>query len=211
VSQAELIAQIERRATRAGVTAQAIAPSLAQYLEILARWNRRINLTAYALEPPADDAIDRLIVEPLVAARHVLPQDRRAIDVGSGGGSPGLPLSLASPGLRLLLVESKARKAAFLREAVRHLALQTVDVENRRLEELVGTLDIAAADLATLRAVRAEDSLWVALKSLLRPGGRVFWFTTGATPPPAAGWETERVVDLIPEAGSQLAILRATR
>lgn len=152
---------------------------LAAYLAVLAQWNQRINLTAFALASPTDDAIDRLLVEPLVAARQILDSDRLLIDIGSGGGSPAIPLRIAAPWLRVVLVESKVRKCAFLREAVRTIGLANVDVENRRAEDLLDDLG-ATADVVTIRAVRADAELWATTEGLLKSGGRVFWFTTAA-------------------------------
>ena len=73
------------------------ADSLDAYYRLLARWNRTINLTALSLDPLADEALDRLFIEPLAAAPYI----REALDVtplsvwfdlGSGGGSPAIPL-----------------------------------------------------------------------------------------------------------------------
>ena len=71
---------------------ESLASSLVTYYELLARWNRKINLTS--LEDP-DEAIDRLLLEPVIAARHLSPAVVNVMDVGSGGGSPALPLALA--------------------------------------------------------------------------------------------------------------------
>jgi 16S rRNA (guanine527-N7)-methyltransferase len=209
VSEASLVAQIERRAARANLTTPlSIAPALAAYLELLARWNRRINLTAYPLEPPSDEAIDHLIVEPLLAARHVSRDERRAIDVGSGGGSPAVPLALASPGLELRLVESKTRKAAFLREVARHLSLK-VEVENRRLDDLVQQADFEPADLVTIRAVRADERFLKAMSQLVKATGRVFWFTTETAALPGGSTFAVAGTDvLIAEHHSRLVVLR---
>jgi 16S rRNA (guanine527-N7)-methyltransferase len=174
----ELQTRITSRAAQAGlVVDSALAERLAAYLALLAHWNRRINLTALHLDAPSDDAVDRLLVEPLVAARWVESGDRLAIDVGSGGGSPAIPLKLAVPGLRMILVESRVKKAAFLREVVRQLELLDVDVENQRVEDLATRVDQQGrADLVTLRAVTPTIKLWGSIRGLLRAGGRVFWF-----------------------------------
>jgi 16S rRNA (guanine527-N7)-methyltransferase len=154
-----------------------IAAQLGSYLDLLARWNRRINLTALPVDPATDAAIDRLIIEPLVAARRVRPDDRLVVDIGSGGGSPAFPLKIAVPSLQMVLVESRTRKSAFLREAVRRLGLHDVSVETCRAETLAASLALLGrVDLVTLRAVKAEPRLWSVVASLLRPCGRVFWF-----------------------------------
>lgn len=176
--------KIRRRLTRAGVEApEDLIAGLDAYLSQLTLWNRKINLTALRLEPLTDDAVDRLIVEPVVAAQQARADDRFIVDIGSGGGSPALPLRLALPGRRLVLVESKVRKSAFLREAVRQLGLEDASVENARFEELLPRPDLhEVADIVTLRAVRAEPKLWSGIQAFLKPGGRVFWFGSGREP-----------------------------
>jgi 16S rRNA (guanine527-N7)-methyltransferase len=175
VATRDLPSRIARRATKVGAAIPApLARQLAAYLELLARWNRKINLTGLRVDPPDEEAIDRLVIEPVAAAKFLAPEDRVALDVGSGGGSPALPLKLAVPRLRFVLVESKVRKAAFLREAVRELGLEDVRVENRRLEDLEVPAELA--DVATLRAVRIDRGLTTALGRFVRPGGRVFAF-----------------------------------
>jgi 16S rRNA (guanine527-N7)-methyltransferase len=92
----------------------------------------------------------------------------RAIDLGSGAGFPGLPLKIFAPALALTLIESSQKKAAFLKEVVRALALTDVDVFAGRAEDFPST-----ADLVTLRAVeRYERALDVAAR-LVAPGGRL--------------------------------------
>ena len=146
-------------------------------MQLLARWNRRVNLTALNVDPPTDDAIDRLLIEPLVAAALIEAADRLAIDVGSGGGSPALPMKIAAPALRMVLVESRGKKCAFLREAVRHLELPDIAVENGRIEGLAQRSEFqGAADLVTMRAVAPSDELWGSMRVLVKPGGRLFWF-----------------------------------
>jgi 16S rRNA (guanine527-N7)-methyltransferase len=174
----DLVPQITERAERAGVpVAPALAAALASYLELLERWNRKINLTALTIDPPTDEAIDRLVVEPLVAAERVRVTDGLLIDIGSGGGSPAIPMKLAVPALGLVMVEMKARKTAFLREAVRHLGMADVVVENCALAELVGRAGQSGiADVVTVRAVRMDGALVRGIQALLRPGGRLFWF-----------------------------------
>jgi 16S rRNA (guanine527-N7)-methyltransferase len=174
----EPAARIAERASRVGTTIETgVSQQLAEYLELLARWNRRINLTALKVDPPTDEAIDRLLIEPVVAAGRIEPSDRLAVDVGSGGGSPALPMKIAAPTVRMVLVESRVRKCAFLREAVRQLGLTEVSVENERVEDLATRSEfLGAADLVTMRAVAPSRELWGSMRGLLKPGGRLFWF-----------------------------------
>ena len=158
-------------------------------------WNRKINLCGFNLGDPAPGTLDRLLIEPLVAARHVPGGAARMLDVGSGGGSPAIPMALAVPSLRLLMVESKTRKAVFLREAVRAVALEGADVAASRHEELLTRPELHEAnDLLTMRAVRTEPRLLSNLQAFVRPGGFLVLFrgTTAAdlaeTVPPPLAW-----------------------
>jgi 16S rRNA (guanine527-N7)-methyltransferase len=171
-------ARITSRGARAGILIPpGIAERLDAYLQLLAKWNKGINLTSLPIDPPSDDAIDRLLVEPLAATSRLLASDRLAIDIGSGGGSPAIPIKIAAPALRMILVESRTKKESFLREAVRRLELRGVEVANQRLEELATRVDLqGAADVLTLRAVTATHALWTSIDALLASSGRVFWF-----------------------------------
>jgi 16S rRNA (guanine527-N7)-methyltransferase len=207
----DLGAQIQRRATRVGLTVvPEVARRLEAYIGLLTKWNRRLNLTALELDPVADVAIDRLLIEPLVAAPLLGPQDRLLVDVGSGGGSPAVPLKAAAPAMRMVLVESKTRKSAFLREAIRELELADVIVETERFESLASRGELRdSVDVLTLRAVRGDDALWTATAGLLRPGGRVFWFgapaNIGSSISPSLRLVEMRT--LMPESSNGLAIL----
>jgi len=169
---------ITERAEREGVQLSATAlAELGIYIGLLTKWNRTVNLTALPLDPLSDEAMDRLLIEPLIAAREAGPSDGLLIDVGSGGGSPAVPLKVAAPWLRLVMVESRGRKSAFLREVVRELKWSDASVETTRLEELADrSADDFKADLVSLRAVRADSDLWAVVGRLLRPEGRVLWF-----------------------------------
>lgn len=174
--------RIVRRARRVGVSvSQDLAAKLEVYYRLLAAWNNKINLTGLELTDPTPETLDRLLIEPLVAARHVPASATRMIDVGSGGGSPAIPLALAAPSLRLLMVESKTRKSVFLREAIRSLGLVGADVATSRFEELLARPDLHEGhDLLTVRAVRIETRVLMNLQAFLKPGGHLFLFR-GAT------------------------------
>ena len=188
-------ADIAARAAAAGVAVPAeLAARLGAYLRLLARWNRTINLAGFDLDTRSDAAIDRLIVEPLAAARYLAAAERRVIDVGSGGGSPALPLKIVRPDLEMVLVESKARKAAFLREAARSLDLADVEVENQRFEELERSPRLRGwADVITTRAVRMDAELIRVARALLVPGGRIFELLGPTQPAQTPGIEAVRL------------------
>ena len=201
-----------KRAGRAGVfLTEILANQLLSYFELLERWNRKINLTS--LDNP-DAAIDRLLLEPLVAARHLPSTPFRLMDIGSGGGSPALPLKLAVPHAELTMVESKSRKSAFLREAVRHLHLDGTIVEAARYEELLTRPDLLERlDCVTLRAVRVESRTLLTVQAFLSVGGRMFLFRgpsgahEPAVLPPLRFVSTTPLVDSLQ---SRLTILQKT-
>lgn len=113
---------------------------LAAYLEILHRWNARMNLTA--VRDP-EQVITRHFGESFFAAQHLFPQrlaasDRRLLDIGSGAGFPGLPIKIWAPELQVILIESQSKKATFLKEVIRALELKDANVIAKRAEDLIG-------------------------------------------------------------------------
>jgi 16S rRNA (guanine527-N7)-methyltransferase len=181
--------RLSRRAKKAGIAIpSALSDRLWIYFELLARWNAKINLTALDLEDPTPEGIDRLLIEPLVAAPHAQVA-RAMIDIGTGGGSPALPLALALPGVRLVMIEVKTRKSVFLREAARELGLADASVVTARYESLLSDPSFHDAfDLLSVRAVRVEARVFTALQTFVRPGGQIFHFRsaveTGPLLPP---------------------------
>ena len=154
-----------------------VQEKLAVYFQLLAHWNQRINLTSLPLEPPTAQSVDRLFIEPLLATALLKPNVGFWFDLGSGGGSPAVPIQVAHPASRLVLVESKERKAAFLREAIRELSLAGSFVEVTRIEQLASEArNVGVADLVTVRAVRLEPSMIGWVQSLLRFGGQAVLF-----------------------------------
>ena len=173
--------RLVRRATKSNIfISDALADRLAAYYELLTRWNRKINLTSL---DNVDEAIDRLLLEPLVASRFVPSTARRLLDIGSGGGSPAIPFKLAVPRLSVTMVEAKARKSAFLREAIRQLAIEGAQVETARYEELLVRPELHEShDILSLRAVRIEARVLTSLQAFLAPGGIVMLFRGPAGP-----------------------------
>jgi 16S rRNA (guanine527-N7)-methyltransferase len=178
--------RLARRAQRAGVSVpSSLGTRLEAYYRLLFIWNQKINLTGMDLAEPTPEALDRLLVEPLVAARHAPPGATRMIDIGSGGGSPAIPFALAVPGLQLLMVESKTRKSVFLKEAARVLEMVGAEVLTSRFESLLAQPELHEAhDLLTVRAVRVESRVMMSLQAFVRPGGQIFLFrsSTGDAP-----------------------------
>ena len=124
----------------------------------------------------------------------LIPADTRVVDVGTGAGLPGIPLALARPDLRVVLVEPLARRVSFLLEAVEALELPRCDVVRGRAEDLVAT--VGGADVVVSRAVAPLATLAGWCAPLLRPGG-VMLGLKGAT----AQAELERDADAVARSG----------
>src|ERR1039457_6223290 len=122
---------------------------ISTYIDLLLRWNGRINLTAIRNE---EEIVTRHFGESLFLARHLFPvgapliahsamggtplHPTQVLDIGSGAGFPALPLKIWAPNIHLTLVESNHKKATFLREVARALTLTNINVMAERTEVL---------------------------------------------------------------------------
>ena len=156
--------------------------AIAGHVRLLLAWNRAINLTAI-VDPERIatlHVVDSLTAVPLVATRRGPP---RLLDLGSGGGFPGLPLATAVPGSTVLLVESIGKKARFLEAAVAATDLGTrvavAAVRAEALAEEVRAGRLAPFDVLTARAVGSLPELVRLAFPLLVPGGRLVAWKRG--------------------------------
>jgi 16S rRNA (guanine527-N7)-methyltransferase len=146
-----------------------------QYMALLLKWNDAMNLTA--IQDPLE-ILYRHFCESMFGAALIPANCGRLADVGSGGGFPGLPLKIARPDLEVCLIDSNVKKATFLAEAVRELALPGARVLVSRYEELgeeVAPLDVACSravgDFAQFLRWAASDQI-AAKTVMLWIGGR---------------------------------------
>ena len=210
VSQRDVAARLRELGQLAGLAVGAEhARRLAEYVALLLRWNERMNLTALRAD---DEGLARLVVEPLLAAQHIPRGAASLIDVGSGGGSPAIPIKIMRPELFLRMVEAKTRKAAFLREAVRRLNLVGAVVENCRHEDLRQREGLQEAhDILTVRGVRVDGGAAARLQRFVKPGGALllFWATgqPGGSADAGAGFGAWRRVGLMGASGSELVVV----
>jgi 16S rRNA (guanine527-N7)-methyltransferase len=150
------------------------AAKLQAYLDLLARWNRVYNLTA--LRDPAqmrshhlDDSLS--VVPPL--ERHAAGRPLRVLDVGSGGGLPGVVLAIAHPDWTVTCVDAVEKKARFVQQVALELGLPNLRAVHARVEQMPP----AAADVVVSRAFAslpdfcawtrrhlAEQGVWLAMK-----------------------------------------------
>jgi 16S rRNA (guanine527-N7)-methyltransferase len=149
--------------------------SISMYIDILLRWNARINLTAIRNE---EEIVTRHFGESLFAAQHLFPRapearspkpEARTADLGCGAGFPGIPIKLWAPHIALTLIESNQKKATFLREVARVLTLTDINIQNARAE----TLPPSTFDVVTLRAVERLPKVLPTAANLLAPSSRL--------------------------------------
>lgn len=135
---------------------------LLAFRDLLLKWNKTYNLTA--LRDPAQ-AVSHHLLDSLAILPHVAPG--ALLDVGSGGGLPGIPLAIARPELSVSMVDTVQKKATFLQQAAIELGLRNVVAHHARVEQMSGQY----AQISS-RAF-AEIGLFISLtRHLLAPGGR---------------------------------------
>lgn len=145
---------------------------IGDYLARLIAMNELVNLTGITdpVEVWTRHALDALSLLPALAA---LPTGARILDMGSGGGVPGIVLAIARPKLQFTLADATEKKAAFLVAVASALGLENVTVVTGRAEKLA-TTDLAASfDIVTARAVGPIDKLLPWTAPFTRPGGRI--------------------------------------
>jgi 16S rRNA m(7)G-527 methyltransferase (EC 2.1.1.-) len=137
---------------------------LLAYLALLEKWNRVHNLTAVR-EP------ERMVSHHLLDSLAVVPffESGRVLDVGSGGGLPGIPLAIVRPDLDVTLIDSIAKKTAFLLQAKAELGLVNLRVATGRVEEFKPETGF---DFVTSRAFSDLNDFVTLTRHLLAPGGR---------------------------------------
>jgi 16S rRNA (guanine527-N7)-methyltransferase len=144
---------------------------LQKYITLLLDWSQRINLIS-----PNDEGriAERHILESLaVLSAWPFPENASVLDLGSGGGFPGVPLKIMRPDLAMMLLESRQKKTIFLNTVVRELRLENCCVVNARAEEISGekfsiVIARAVADLKRLwkwsRLLLTDDGILLAMK-----------------------------------------------
>lgn len=171
---------------RIGLALPALAQErLVAYLDLLLKWNKTYNLTA--IQEP-ERMLGLHLLDCLAIVPYIGPD--RLLDVGSGGGLPGIPVAVAIPEARVTLLDSNGKKCAFLRQAAIELGLGNVEVVHSRVEAFTPDacyrqiVSRAFSDLAEFtrlsRHLLCEGGEWLAMKGV-RPheeiaqlqGGRV--------------------------------------
>ena len=141
------------------------------YVAELLRWNEKINLTA--AKDPAE-VLNRHVLDSLVPLAQ-LSGVRRILDVGPGGGFPGIPLKIFRPSLSVVLVEARRKKAAFNQHVVDRLGLDGIEVIWARLgdEEIDQRFGRMPFDAIITRAALSGTRILELAFRVLRPGGTI--------------------------------------
>ncbi len=165
---------------------------LAAYLALLVKWNARVNLTADTRWP----GIGWLFEEALWVAQWYPETAVHHLDIGSGAGFPAVPLRILRPEMRLRLVESRTRRAAFLETVAAELKLTGISVACCRAEEVLGESGAPPYDIVSWKGLRLSREALRLLMQRSRPDTR-FWVFHGRELPledPAASTELLHLV-----------------
>lgn len=150
--------------------AEVHADQFVRYLAHLIEWNKSINLTAI-IDPK--EIIIKHFVDSLVGlVATSFPQNSMVVDVGSGGGFPGIPLKIVRSDIRLILVEPIQKKCSFLNSVIGLLKLQDVSTFCGTIEQYAKESHSYAIDVVVVRALKYED-IRKHLPALLTSKGKV--------------------------------------
>lgn len=156
---------------------------------ILLRGSQKIGLIGFRTEA---ERIRRYFGEALAAAKW-LPRTGRALDIGSGGGTPGLPVAIARPELSWTFLEPRRRRRLFLEEAVRELGIENVVVSEERFEARSRVVAASLSfDVISCRGVRLSKKDLDAVASSLAAGGRFLWWSGEERAPEVVEWLSGR-------------------
>ncbi|HEX4077020.1 MAG TPA: 16S rRNA (guanine(527)-N(7))-methyltransferase RsmG [Candidatus Acidoferrales bacterium] len=167
------IAEILQQYSVAVDAKSSLVDGIQLYISLLLQWNRSISLTTVT-DP--EEIVRFHFGESFFAAFTISIGSGRLADVGSGAGFPGLPLKMLVPEIELTLIESNAKKAAFLEELRRRLMLDRVSIFRGRMEEFRGGRDsgpLDTFDFISARAFGQFDELLAWARTHLASSGKI--------------------------------------
>lgn len=136
-----------------------------EHLRLLKRWNRRLNLTAIVLP---EQMVVQHVLDSIAIANLV--KGERLLDIGSGGGFPGMPLAALRPELQVTLLDSRGKRVEFLRHVVTRTAVGNVAVVKSRIQDY---RPVEKFDTLMARGVCALEHILDWSKALQSPGSRL--------------------------------------
>jgi 16S rRNA (guanine527-N7)-methyltransferase len=149
-----------------------IDPSKAEQFAVhaaeLMKWNRKINLTA--ITSPKDVALKHFM-DSVIPSLLIAP-DAKILDIGSGGGFPGIPLKVLMPSLSVMLIDASRKKISFLKHIIRTLKLENIEAHHERAEELAEKQAVTNSfDVIISRALASIENLVLMAAPLLAKDG----------------------------------------
>jgi 16S rRNA (guanine(527)-N(7))-methyltransferase RsmG len=145
---------------------------LQRYLALLAKWNLRVNLTASTAWPDLRD----FFAEALWAARFYPRTNVEHIDIGSGAGFPAIPMRIVLPSMKLRLVETRAKRAAFLETLVAELRLGGTEVFCGRIEDWLGKTPETRLEVVSWKGVKLGAEALELMRARGDSGTRLWLF-----------------------------------
>jgi 16S rRNA (guanine527-N7)-methyltransferase len=144
------------------------ARQFAVHARELMLWNKTFNITA--ITDPVEVAVKHFL-DSLPAA-HLIPLHATLLDIGSGGGFPGIPLKIFMPSLTVTLIDASRKKVNFLKHVIRTLKLEHIEALQMRAENLMRDVNYRNRfDVIISRALSALPTFARLAKPLLSPGG----------------------------------------
>ncbi len=160
---------------------------LLEYLYLLEKWNKTYNLTAIK-------GLPRMLRYHLLDSLSMMPRladCRKAIDVGSGAGLPGIPLAIAMPDSFWVMLDSNSRKTRFIRQAIAHCGLNNAQVVQTRVQDYDAP---DSPDFIVSRAYASLSGFCDSVAHLMAPGTRLLTMKTGLQPAEADELDSSRFV-----------------
>ena len=171
--------------------------TLARYCDELIRWNKKINLTGL----DGAELVRRLVVEPVWVGLQLKPRGILA-DVGSGNGSPAIPLHVVCNFGKVHLIEARTKRAAFLRHLTTTLPLSDVSVHRGRFEEIA--FDLGQVDWISLQGLVLSQELLDWFRQIAAATTNIVWISSPAARAPLNPFRTLQ----IPLTGTEVFLFR---
>ena len=197
-------AELQQKAAKIGVNLDQNKLSLfLQYYQELILWNRQINLVS---ERSVGEIIERHFVDSLTPLPLFTKENGFLLDLGSGGGFPGIPLKIMLPALKVFLADASRKKTSFLSNVVSILNLKETNVMRGRIEALAAQEEfVAKFDTVISRAAFKLPQLIIFASSFLKPGGQLI-----AMKGPTAHEETRAAGATAQAVGMDFSVATAT-
>ena len=155
------------------------------YYELLIEWNNKINLTTIT---EYDDVVSKHFIDSILICGFIDLSGKKIIDIGTGGGFPGIPVKIISPDTDIVLLDSLNKRIKFLDEVIDELALENIRTVHSRAEDISHKADHREKyDICVSRAVANLSTLSEYCLPLVKPDGKFISYKSGDVDEEAAG------------------------